>query len=102
MKVKKILSNPAQWMSVISRDYASKMMEEDKEAFPVLKLDDLFQDPFSSVFLNFNEKKESEFSSIINSSGFNPPSNSRKLLGDLYYLQIKTLEEVDFHVTANS
>lgn len=42
MKVKKILSNPAQWMSVISRDYASKMMEEDKETFPVLKLDDLF------------------------------------------------------------
>jgi len=35
-------------------------------------------------------------------SGFNPPPYYRKLQGDLYYLQLHTLEEVDFHVTASS
>jgi protein TIF31 len=38
----------------------------------------------------------------VNSSGFVPPSTSRKLLGDLYYLQIRTLEDTDLHITASS
>lgn len=45
---------------------------------------------------------ENDFSNIINPSGFNPPSAQRKFLGDLYYLQLKSLEETDFHITANS
>ena len=39
---------------------------------------------------------------MIHASGFNPPPNYRKLAGDLYYLQIRTLEETDLHVTASS
>ena len=47
-----------------------------------------------------SEKKESDLGTIINPSGFNPPPLNRKLLGDLYYLHIKTPEDADFHVTA--
>jgi protein TIF31 len=50
--------------------------------------------------LNFNEKKESDFGNVIASSGFNPPPLYRKLLGDLYYIHVRTLEETDFHITA--
>ncbi|KAL9645516.1 hypothetical protein ABK040_000581 [Willaertia magna] len=37
----------------------------------------------------------------ITFSSFNPPSPSRKLKGDLFYLQIETLEGNTYHVTAN-
>jgi protein TIF31 len=39
---------------------------------------------------------------MIHTSGFNPPPYNRKLAGDLFYLQIRTLEETDIHVTASS
>lgn len=89
LKVKKIIANPSQWLA-LNREFSSKVPEETSESLPALKLDELFDDPFSSILLPFNQKKESDFSNIIHSSGFNPPSYSRKLLGDLYYLLIKT------------
>jgi protein TIF31 len=40
--------------------------------------------------------------SSITFSGFNPPSGNRKLRGDLFYLEIETLEGKTFHVTATA
>ena len=39
---------------------------------------------------------------MIGFSGFNPPPLHRKLQGDLYYIHVRTLEEVDFHITATA
>lgn len=33
-------------------------------------------------------------------SGFNPPPENEKLNGDLFYLHLKTLEGLDYHITA--
>jgi protein TIF31 len=101
-RVRKILLNPVHWLVFNARDHASKNIEEEREVFGTVKLEQLFENPMTSNFLSFNEKKESDLGSIINSSGFNPPSISRKLLGDLYYLHLRTPEETDFHITANS
>jgi len=38
---------------------------------------------------------------MINSSGFNPVPNNRRYQGDLYYINVKTIEEVDMHITAS-
>jgi len=37
---------------------------------------------------------------ILSYSGWNPPNGSRKLHGDLMYLQVTTCEEKSFHITA--
>lgn len=34
-------------------------------------------------------------------SGYNPPPSSRRLCGDFYYMHVRTLESVDYHITAN-
>jgi protein TIF31 len=39
---------------------------------------------------------------FLNFSGYNPPPNYRRLNGDFYYLHLRTLETVDFHITANA
>ena len=61
----------------------------------------MFEEPFSSELLENQVKKDHEFGNLINSSGFNPPPYHRKSMGDLYYLHVKTLEEIDLHLTAN-
>ncbi|CAF3555097.1 unnamed protein product [Adineta steineri] len=37
---------------------------------------------------------------VLSYSGWNPPNGSRKLHGDLMYLQVTTYEEKSFHITA--
>ncbi len=37
----------------------------------------------------------------MNTSGYNPPPSYRRLYGDFYYLHIRTLEGVDYQITAN-
>jgi protein TIF31 len=34
-------------------------------------------------------------------SGYNPPPSYRRLNGDFFYLHIRTLENIDYHITAN-
>eukprot|EP00818_Percolomonas_sp_WS_P009169 CAMPEP_0117435546 /NCGR_PEP_ID=MMETSP0759-20121206/538_1 /TAXON_ID=63605 /ORGANISM="Percolomonas cosmopolitus, Strain WS" /LENGTH=1249 /DNA_ID=CAMNT_0005227099 /DNA_START=204 /DNA_END=3953 /DNA_ORIENTATION=+ len=38
----------------------------------------------------------------ISFSGWNPPNAPRRMMGDLFYLEMKTLEGDVFHITANS
>jgi hypothetical protein len=37
---------------------------------------------------------------FIGFSGHNPPPDRQRLRGDFFYLQVRTLEGIDFHVTA--
>ncbi|CAF3393139.1 unnamed protein product [Rotaria socialis] len=39
---------------------------------------------------------------VLSYSGWNPPNGSRKLHGDLMYLQVTTCEEKSFHITAST
>ncbi|CAF1018399.1 unnamed protein product [Rotaria magnacalcarata] len=39
---------------------------------------------------------------VLSYSGWNPPNGSRKLHGDLMYLQVATCEEKSFHITAST
>jgi outer membrane receptor for ferric coprogen and ferric-rhodotorulic acid len=100
-KVKEILANPIQWAIVNSRDSNWKNMEEEQE-FATFQLDQIFENPFSSELAISHQKKESDFSGIINISGFNPVAAYRKHQGDYYYIHVKTLEETDLHVTASA
>lgn len=38
---------------------------------------------------------------FLNMSGYNPPPSYRRLCGDFFYLHVRTLESVDYHITAN-
>jgi hypothetical protein len=38
----------------------------------------------------------------LNFSGYNPPPSYRKLNGDFFYLHLRTLEAIDYHITANA
>lgn len=102
MKVREILQDPVRWAVVNSKEIGFNLLEDETDNFPVYQIDRLFDSPFASPFLLSRERKESEFGSMLNVSGFNPPPYYRKMQGDLYYLHVRTLEETDFHITANS
>lgn len=63
----------------------------------------MLKDPFSSKLLEPRHKQGEidEFCGMLNPSGYNPPPYYRRLMGDFYYISIKTLEDCDYHVTAN-
>lgn len=58
----------------------------------------------NSGALNLIDSNDNEFPpKCVNSivfSAFNPPSGNRKMRGDLFYLEVQTLEEKTLHITA--
>lgn len=79
--VKPVLSEFYPAPSAFARDTAESMAEAEAADEPLQK--QLPQCVRSVVF-----------------SGWNPPPSNRRLLGDLFYLQVTTLEGFVFHVTA--
>lgn len=56
-----------------------------------------------SPYYQLKEEKEVKESIVfLNLSGYNPPPSYRKLTGDFYYLHLRTLESIDYHITANA
>ncbi|CAF3343891.1 unnamed protein product [Rotaria sp. Silwood1] len=52
------------------------------------------------LFTTNNKSRPLQCLKVLSYSGWNPPNGSRKLHGDLMYLQVTTCEEKSFHITA--
>ncbi|UJR33486.1 hypothetical protein I4U23_020931 [Adineta vaga] len=52
------------------------------------------------LFTTNNKIRPLQCLKVLSYSGWNPPNGSRKLHGDLMYLQVTTCEEKSFHITA--
>ncbi|CAF0752547.1 unnamed protein product [Adineta ricciae] len=52
------------------------------------------------LFATNNKIRPLQCLKVLSYSGWNPPNGSRKLHGDLMYLQVTTCEEKSFHITA--
>ncbi|EAR84624.2 translation initiation factor, putative (macronuclear) [Tetrahymena thermophila SB210] len=76
--------------------------QKNKEQY---SLNDALQPSLSNKFITkeLNPKKVEfiECISYINYSGFNPPPHYRKIQGDFFYLSVKTLENMSYHITAS-
>jgi len=54
----------------------------------------------SPLFATTSKTRPLQCLKVLSYSGWNPPNGSRKLHGDLMYLQVTTCEEKSFHITA--
>ena len=68
-----------------------------------MNIEFVLQPNLQSPYLELNKEKEVKNNLVfLNFSGYNPPPNYRRLTGDFYYLHLRTLETVDYHITANA
>ena len=110
-RVKEILSHPPSSFSHVihnSKDILQEISPEPEKSIPPLSMDSLLLapnkilNPPSGLCPYSNDEEYLELPQSLLSiafSEFNPPNNKRKLLGDLGYLVIRTLEGTILHVT---
>ena len=55
----------------------------------------------SDLLLPHYKVKKPELIQFISLSGFNPPPPQQRLDGNLFYLHLRVLESVDYHITAS-
>lgn len=55
----------------------------------------------SELLLPHYKVKKPELVQFISLSGFNPPPPQYRLDGNLFYLHVRVLESVDYHITAS-
>ena len=55
----------------------------------------------SDLVLPHYKSKKPELIRFISLSGFNPPPPQQRVDGNLFYLHLRVLESVDYHITAS-
>jgi protein TIF31 len=55
----------------------------------------------SELLLPFYKVKKPELVQFLSLSGFNPPPTQQKLEGNMFYIHLRVLESVDYHITAS-
>jgi hypothetical protein len=54
----------------------------------------------NELLLPFYKIKKPELIQFISLSGFNPPPTQQRIDGNLFYIHLRTLESIDYHITA--
>ncbi|KRX07164.1 GSKIP domain [Pseudocohnilembus persalinus] len=85
--------------------------EDDEQMPDIINISEALYPSLSNQFLSTNNSSSSnspisqtsltQLICFLNYSGFNPVPSFRKLRGDLFYLILRTLENVNYHITAS-